>query len=475
MRNIYPLNSRFTLPFAFVLAVSLLAVSLMFMLPVGSLHAQTPDTIEYPENGTGAVATFTAIDPEQTAIMSWTLTGTDSGLFSIENGALAFKKLPDFEMPGDIVGTDPSTATANDNMYELTIQATDSTRKIGMKPITVEVTNMDEAGEVALSAVQPQSATQLTTTLTDPDGDPSGVTWQWAKASSANGTYGNISGATSSRYTPVDGDVGSYLRATASYTDPEDSGKSAMARSEYAVQEIRATNRAPRFGASPPIMVAENTPAGTTIGDPVVARDDDGDKLTYMLTAGDDSFDINRTTGQIMTEAKLDYETGPSYMLTVKATDPAGVPNTDTANSDTVMVTITVTNVNEPPDVTGQDQPETNNGANLARGKQADVAEEVRAGPAPGGEGRSGDPVCVAQLRLARQATASRPLVTPQNWLFLTSYRKLREKLLKQRTWNLIARLGPGAFETIGGHVVNVALNVLVRGPAVTKLANGRH
>ena len=52
-------------------------------------------------------------------------------------------------------------------------------------------------------------------------------------------------------------------------------------------------------------------------------------------------------------------------------------------------------------------------------------------------------------------------VVTPQNWLFLTSYKKLREKLLKQRTWNLVARLGPGAFETIGGHVVNVALNVL--------------
>ena len=32
---------------------------------------------------------------------------------------------------------------------------------------------------------------------------------------------------------------------------------------------------------------------------------------------------------------------------------------------------------------------------------------------------------------------------------------------MKQRTWNLVARLGPGAFETIGGHVVNVALSVL--------------
>jgi len=52
-------------------------------------------------------------------------------------------------------------------------------------------------------------------------------------------------------------------------------------------------------------------------------------------------------------------------------------------------------------------------------------------------------------------------LVTPQNWLFLTSYKKLRQKLLKERTWNLVARLGPGAFETISGHVVNVALLIL--------------
>jgi len=52
-------------------------------------------------------------------------------------------------------------------------------------------------------------------------------------------------------------------------------------------------------------------------------------------------------------------------------------------------------------------------------------------------------------------------MVTPQNWLFLTSYRKLRETLLKRREWNAVARLGPGAFEGIGGHVVNVALLLL--------------
>lgn len=51
--------------------------------------------------------------------------------------------------------------------------------------------------------------------------------------------------------------------------------------------------------------------------------------------------------------------------------------------------------------------------------------------------------------------------VTPQNWLFLTGYRKLRERVLQERSWALVARLGPGAFETISGHVVNVALVVL--------------
>ncbi len=58
-------------------------------------------------------------------------------------------------------------------------------------------------------------------------------------------------------------------------------------------------------------------------------------------------------------------------------------------------------------------------------------------------------------------AGGSTALVTPQNWLFLTSYKKLREKLLTDRQWNLVARLGPRAFETISGEVVNVALLAL--------------
>ena len=54
-------------------------------------------------------------------------------------------------------------------------------------------------------------------------------------------------------------------------------------------------------------------------------------------------------------------------------------------------------------------------------------------------------------------------LVLPQNWLFLTTYRKLREILLQKETWHLLARLGPGAFETISGEVVKATLLTLSR------------
>ena len=56
-------------------------------------------------------------------------------------------------------------------------------------------------------------------------------------------------------------------------------------------------------------------------------------------------------------------------------------------------------------------------------------------------------------------------LVSPQNWLFLTTYRKLRERLLKRRTWNLTARLGTKSFDTPMWDF-NVGLTILSAGHA---------
>ena len=77
---------------------------------------------------------------------------------------------------------------------------------------------------------------------------------------------------------------------------------------------------------------------------PVTATDTD--KLTYSLGGTDAvAFAIDADSGQLQTKAALDYETKSSYSVTVTATDPSGA-------SDTITVTIEVTNADEPGTVT---------------------------------------------------------------------------------------------------------------------------
>lgn len=70
-------------------------------------------------------------------------------------------------------------------------------------------------------------------------------------------------------------------------------------------------------------------------------------------------------------------------------------------------------------------------------------------------------------LKLCSEDSGTAALVTPQSWLFSDGYKKFRHRLLIEVTWDSLARLGSHAFETIGGEVVNVALNTLsVKAPS---------
>jgi len=93
----------------------------------------------------------------------------------------------------------------------------------------------------------------------------------------------------------------------------------------------------------------------------------------------------------------------------------------------------------------------------LARGKHGDVLMEF-------GEQHAVDAKTDLATLFVRRCIdfcsggGSIALVTPQNWLFLTSYTKLRESLLADLTWNDAIWLGPGAFDTISGEVVKAVL-----------------
>ena len=104
------------------------------------------------------------------------------------------------------------------------------------------------------------------------------------------------------------------------------------------------------------------------MGDPVTAEDGDAaDVLTYTLEDASGNFVIDRATGQISVAKDAEFSVvaddvdpegvtaADSYEVTVIATDPKGIPTDDGKlpppydTSDTVVVVISITAVDEPP------------------------------------------------------------------------------------------------------------------------------
>ena len=91
----------------------------------------------------------------------------------------------------------------------------------------VAVSNVDEAGTVALTSTKPQVGTPLTATLSDPDGSLTGAVWQWQRRASATADWADVpagaEGASGvaevSSYTPQAGDVGLRVQARVRYRD----------------------------------------------------------------------------------------------------------------------------------------------------------------------------------------------------------------------------------------------------------------
>ena len=97
--------------------------------------------------------------------------------------------------------------------------------------------------------------------------------------------------------------------------------------------------------ASYSFTVAEDTAVATQVGT-VAATVAGALPLTHTLSAGntEDVWTIDATSGELKVAGTLDYETTPTYTLTVTA-----AVGGDGATTASVPVTITVTNVDEPP------------------------------------------------------------------------------------------------------------------------------
>ena len=104
-------------------------------------------------------------------------------------------------------------------------------------------------------------------------------------------------------------------------------------------------NEAPTAVALTPSSVAENQPAGTTVGTLTATDQDAADTFTYTLVGGAGSEGNSAFTisgDQLVTAASFDFEAQPSYSIRVRVTDGSGVM------FDQVL-TVTVLNLNEGP------------------------------------------------------------------------------------------------------------------------------
>jgi VCBS repeat-containing protein len=137
-----------------------------------------PPTIT--SGGTGTEAENTAIgnvvyqatasDADTVGTVTYSLGGADAGLFNLTSaGALTFKAAPDYEHPADAGG---------DNVYNVTITASDGVNTSAAKAVAISVTNAndpptitsDGGGATATKTVVENTAAVTTVTATDPEG-----------------------------------------------------------------------------------------------------------------------------------------------------------------------------------------------------------------------------------------------------------------------------------------------------------------
>ncbi len=312
----------------------------VFIAPVFTAPVFTDGTstirsiVENTASDTNIGAAVSATDPDIGDNLTYTLGGTDAASFSINstNGQLRTKAALDYETKNSYV----VTISVSDGILTDSITVTISVTDVNEAPEFASSTTTRSIAEntaantnigAAVSATDPDTADTLTYTLGGTDAASFGI----------DSTTGQLRTKVALDYAIKN----SYV-VTISVSDGSLSDSITVTINVTEVVE----NRAPVFtdGTSTTRSIAENTASDTNIGAAVSATDPDtADNLIYTLGGTDaSSFSIDSTTGQLKTKVALDYETKNSYVVTISVSDGS--------LSDSITVTISVTEVNEAPE-----------------------------------------------------------------------------------------------------------------------------
>ena len=307
-------------------------------------------TFTYRENGTAALHTFRATDPERSAI-TWSLLGPDEDDFAIsETGVLSFANPPDYESPAD---------SGSDNVYEVTLVAQDDAFNSGTLNVTVTVTDQNEAPEISgqqsLSFTENQVTDRVLATYTAADPEaPGAVITRWSLTGRDAGDFA------------IDENGQLTFRNVPDYEKPADSGRDnvynlsvrASDGRYYGYLEVTVTVTVEDVNEPPTITTASKTAFsyrenGTATLYTFRATDPERSSIEWSLSGPDDDHFAINETGVLAFANPPDYESPADsgrdnvYEVTVMARD-------DASNTSPLAVTVTVTDQNEGPEISGQ-------------------------------------------------------------------------------------------------------------------------
>ena len=320
-----------------------LALSVSVVDDTGSAptFAQASASIAVDENVVGTVYTAQATDVDPGDILTYSIDGTDSSHFTIDpsSGDLTFNQAPDFEQPSD---------SGANNIYELSITATDAIGKQASQSLTITVKNLnDNPPQFTLASSTfstPENTTAITTiTATDPDGDSFSfalVTTTDSNLFTLDSTSGALAFISAPDFeTPQDANADNTYELELSVADGAHTTTQAITVSVTNVNDV-----APSFAAATDSSsVSENTSGVVYTAS---ATDIDGDSISYSLGGTDSAhFTIDSSNGELSLANALDFEnptdhnSNNDYELEITASDGT--------NSAALALTVSVQDLND--------------------------------------------------------------------------------------------------------------------------------
>ena len=334
--NGYALSKSSELPLTIFEAISVAPV-----LTEGT--AATRSIAENTAAATNIGLPVSATDGNSTDTLVYSLSGTDAASFAIvtSTGQLQTRDALDYETK---------------NTYTVIVTVSDSSLSDEIT-VTINVTDVDENrapvftdGTATTRSIAENTAagTNIGTPVEATDADtsneiPDVIAYSLGGTDVGSFTLDSTTGQLQTRAS-LDYETKSSYTVTVTASDDTNSTDITVTINVTDLNEVETQN-APVFtaGTSTSRSIAENTPSGTDIGSAVSATDADVDTtLAYSLSGADaSSFGIVDSTGQLQTSGALDYETKDSYSVTITVSDGS--------LSDTITVTISVTEANDAP------------------------------------------------------------------------------------------------------------------------------